>query len=116
MTPREICETYDHAQDKKKAIRMIADIECCGVEDVKELLRLNEKELPPETRGRKPKKVDENAQTVKVSRDIPKAVYTALYEQIAVLECEIGIMQKQIDEKEKQYREIANFLYGKDET
>lgn len=114
MTPREICETYDRAQDKKKAIRMIADIECCGVVDVKELLRLNGKELPPETRGRKPKKVVEKAQTIKVSRDIPKVVYTALYEQIAALESEIVGLQKQIDKKEKQYKEIANFLYGKD--
>jgi DNA-binding transcriptional MerR regulator len=114
MTPKEICNTYDQASDKRKAIKMIARIECCGVEDIKELLRLNDRELPPETRGRKPKKACENEQTVKVSRDIPEVVYTALYEQIAVLEKEIRSLHKQINEKEKQYKDIADFLYGKD--
>lgn len=114
MTAHDICVAYEKAEDKRQAIRDIAKNEFCGVQDVKDLLMLNGYELPPETRGRKPKKTVEETQTVKVSRNIPDAVYMALYEQISVLESEISELHKQISEKEKRYQEIADFIYGKD--
>ncbi len=115
MTAHDICVAYEKAEDKRQAIRDIANNEFCGVQDIKDLLMLNGYELPPETRGRKPKKAVKETQGVKVSRNIPESVYLALCGQISSLESEIAELQKQINEKEKQYQEIADFIYGKEQ-
>ena len=97
MTAKDICEMYDNASDKKKTIGILADMNECTRQDIKELLTGNGYEIPPEQkRGRKP-------HTEKTTVTIPESVISACFVRLDQLE-------NLIKDAEREYRELTNFI------
>lgn len=101
MVAKDICEMYENAEDKKKIIGILADMNECTRQDIKELLANNGYELPPEQkRGRKPQN---RTIAEKKTVSIPESVKSACFARLEQLE-------KLINDAEREYREITNFI------
>lgn len=98
MAEWEIVERYKGAKYPKQQIAILADLNDVTVPEIVEVL---------ERKGAMPKK----------EKTIPETVYNALLHQmdeldqeIQAIEMELNNLREKRTQKEKQYKEIANFI------
>lgn len=105
MTDNEICRNYRAAKNKPEQIKILADMNCTTVDEVKKIL-ISGGELVEEpqksNRGKKPVVM-------------PDSVLDALAHELDVLDVEIKQLQGTLKPLVDRYGEIANFIktYGR---
>jgi len=126
MSEKEIVKNYKEAADKRNQIKILADMNCCSKEEIKDILRDNgipEAELgkkgsgrPPkakpaptakETVFRQPKPNEEEQKRADRMNAIPSSVRIVCTGRIAEINKEI---EELLEEKES----ISAFLNGKE--
>lgn len=109
MTPNEICRNYREAKNKPEQIKILADMNCISVGDIKKILADGGEQVeePPKTnRGKKPEK---NKPAV-----MPDVILDILANELDALDMQIKLLQNQLDPLVDRYSEIATFIktYG----
>ena len=110
MTQQEICKEYRESKSKKRQIAILADENLCTKSEIIKILVENGEKVETKTPGR-PKKQEsqevkepERQQAEEKPKNImPDSVQIALFARLDAIESEIR-------EKEKEYREIVDFL------
>lgn len=82
MTEFEIRKSYKEAKNPKAQIRILAELNCCSVSDIKKILATD------------PEQIAQNEESYKIA--------------VARLE----ELEKEIDVKTKEYQEIAKIITG----
>lgn len=142
MTHSEIRKMYRESKNKKDQVKILAELNCCTVEEIKEILRetprLNSQRVDftkkEETKivetAKVPRKADSDKEENLNNKDIDKAavatmrnftseVKDTLVEELDRLEDRIKMYesikimaQKDKEKAEKRYKEISEFLKG----
>lgn len=130
----DICKEYREAKNKSEQIEILAQLNCCDVEEIKEILKKHGYEVP-ECKKRGPKAGTKKAKPVtakKVSikdipaREIPLNKPEKQTEEVRELETvfiipesvrivlinEMEAIDAEVKRLSKQYAEIATFLCG----
>ena len=105
MTSTEICKEFREAKNQKLQIRILADQNLCSKDEIIKTLMESGEDLS----CMKPKKKQQENEEIKVKepKSLPDLVLEALYEKMEQID-------KQIMEKENEYRQIVTFIqnYG----
>lgn len=113
MSPEEICREYREAKNKRQQISILADQNVTTKAHIIKILAENGENVGSQTaKGKKTPRAAVPAQ-------IPEAVAGALYngldaieEALSGLRAQRNAIDEQIHEKEREYKEIANFIQG----
>ena len=113
MTDNEICRNYREAKNRPEQIKLLADMNCTTVDEIKKIL-VAKGELvvaPPKTnRGKKPqekpKQAEENPKTVA----IPDAVMETLAAELDALDMQISLTKAKLEPLVDRYNEISAFI------
>lgn len=104
MTEQEICKEYREAKNKRKQIGILADENICTRGEIIQILSKNGENIdigkktaqqPIEPKGQQAEPVEQ--------KTIPDVVIEALFLRLDVIE-------KEIQDREKEYREIVDFI------
>ena len=107
MKEGEICKEYREAKNRKNQIAILADLNCCEVEEIIKILLDNGMELPPnmpkmqEQKAVKEEKPKE--EPPEKAQNMPDAVMRVIFARMDVLDAEIAT-------REKEYKELAAFV------
>ena len=106
MTDNEICRNYRAAKNKLEQIKILADMNCTTVDEIKKIL-ISGGELVEE-----PQKSTRGKKLVVM----PVSVLDALAHELDVLDVEIKQLQDTLKPLDDRYGEIENFIktYGRE--
>lgn len=124
MTEGEIRRSYREAREKKKQIRILAELNACSVAEIQAILDGKKPERASVKRGPKPKAARvKKAETKEVPETAPAIVFISrrvadeLVEHLEELEerrtrllKELNEIQKSVDEAEKTYAEFLEYV------
>lgn len=124
MTEGEIRRSYKEAREKKKQIRILAELNACSVAEIQAILDGRKPERPSAKRGPKPKAARvKKAETKEVPETAPAIVFISrrvadelvehleeLEERRARLIKELNEIQKSVDEAERTYAEFLEYV------
>lgn len=101
MDKGEICRDYNAAKDKKRQIQILAELNACSKEEIMKILQeggcIFQGELKKTNKTVGPVEKEIKA------KELPQAIKQALFNRLDDIE-------KEIEAKEKEYKEIADFL------
>lgn len=112
MTEDEIYRSYKEAKEPQKQIRILAQLNCCDTDKIKEIIASHGEPVPKRKYTRRqPVKVQppEKPQAVKKS-DLPESVIAALKQKIMFLESDIERYATESENCRARADEIREFL------
>ena len=108
MTNEEIIREYRGAKNKKEQIKILADLNTCDTNTIKEILAAGgEAVARPYKRSEKPEE-KKAAKTEK--QELPTAVIKSLTMRINELGAAITLQEAKIEELKQERKDIENFL------
>lgn len=109
MTPGEIVKSYREAKEKKKQIQILAELNACSTEFIKQIMRENGVQFP----GPSPKKAPkEPAKKIENKIKVPAAVRSAVLTQLQDINTAIKDMEEKIEHFRQQANELKTWLQG----
>lgn len=116
MTNEEIRKNYQEAKSKKTSIKILADLNDCSVEEIKEILGVK---TTPKTKNTGKSKAEEPKSEEKPK--MPKIAFKVLCATLDSLDAKIKYHDIQISEHKEQkkaaeqdYMELAEYMKGAD--
>lgn len=116
MKDEEIARSYRESTKRKAQIGVLADLNLCSKKEIEEILiKMGEIKPPKEKKPQEaPKEEVKEITGGSEMKTIPECIAQYAFDKLDQLEKEIEIHQKQIKSLEKEYKEIAEFLDGRE--
>ena len=106
MTNEEIIKSYKEAKDKKKQIKILADLNTCDANIIKEILI----EAAPRVYKRAAKKPEEKKTAKTAEQELPTAIIKSLTMRMNEIGAAITLQEAKIEELKQERQDIADFL------
>jgi len=126
MTNNEICRNYRAAKNKPEQIKILADMNCTSVDEIKKILIAGGEaveQLPKTNRG---KKKEEKAGNDEIKPEVeksevnilvlPESVTDALEKELEFLDIQIKTTIEKLDLFKAKYSEISAFIKSNGST
>lgn len=109
MTNEEIIKSYKEAKDKKKQIKILADLNTCDANVIKEIL-VEAGEAAPRVYKRAAKKPEEKKTTKTAEQELPTAIIKSLTMRMNEIGAAITLQEAKIEELKQERQDITDFL------
>ena len=110
MTNEEIIKSYKEAKDKKKQIKILADLNTCDANIIKEIL-IEAGETATRVYKRAAKKPAEEKTAKTEKQELPAAIIKSLTMRINELGAAITLQEAKIEELKQERSDIEDFLW-----
>ena len=108
MTNEEIIKEYREAKNKKQQIKILADLNTCDANVIKEIL-IEAGEAAPRV-YRAAKKPEEKKTTKAAEQELPTAIIKSLTMRMNEIGAAITLQEAKIEELKQERQDIADFL------
>lgn len=110
MSEAEICKRFKEAKDHRKQVGILADLNCCSRDQIREILLKNG--IAPPRYGNRYTKIKE--EDLPKNIPVPKSVFNIIKDKIDNIDMEIQNLEVRIEYLREVKKELNDFLKGCD--